>query len=82
MLPRKNYLVILMLISCHIMWGQEAKKEKKWSVDGYVKNLVTIDLIRGFDSTWVENQIHHRLNFKWYPNPKLSGYLEIRNRIF
>ncbi len=76
-------MAILMLVTCyHFTWAQEPKKEKKWSIDGYVKNLVTVDMIRGLDSAWVENQIHHRLNFKWYPTAKLSGFLEIRNRIF
>lgn len=56
--------------------------EKKWFIDGYVKELLTVNMIRGFDSAWVESQIHHRLNFKWYPSSKLSAFVEIRNRLF
>lgn len=58
------------------------EKEKKWSVDGYVKDLLTVNLIRGLDSAWMENQIHHRINFKWFPTSRLTTYVEVRNRIF
>ncbi len=33
------------------------------------------------DSLLMENLIHHRLNFKWYPTHNLTGKLELRNRI-
>jgi len=75
---RRYFLVVTLGLICAMAWGQSEKKEKKWSIDGYVKDLVTIE----FDSGWVENQIHHRLNFKWYPTSNLSGYVELRNRIF
>ncbi|MDH3709789.1 MAG: hypothetical protein OER04_07860 [Cyclobacteriaceae bacterium] len=76
-------LVLSMWCACLPLIGQDSLEvEKKWFVDGYVKDLVTLNLIRGFDSAWVENQIHHRLNFKWYPSSEFSAYVEIRNRIF
>ena len=80
---RRYFLVISFIFSWGATYGQETeKKEKKWSIDGYVKDLITVNIIDGLDSTWVENQIHHRLNFKWYPSSNLSGYVEVRNRIF
>ena len=78
---RRFLLSILAMSFCVVIHGQKSE-EKKWSVDGYVKNLTTVNFIRGLDSAWVENQIHHRLNFKWYPTPNLSGFIELRNRIF
>lgn len=79
-------LAVLCLIGLCLIVPLQAQDttevEKKWFIDGYVKDLITVNLIRGFDSAWVENQIHHRLNFKWYPNEKLSAFVEIRNRLF
>ena len=76
------WLLILLFFHRPACGQEQDRKEPKWYVDGYVKNLVTVSLIRGLDSAWVENQIHHRLGLEWYPNPNLTGSIEIRNRIF
>jgi hypothetical protein len=76
------FLLSLGLFEPGLRAQDSTRTEKKWFIDGYVKDLVTVNMIRGFDSAWVENQIHHRLNFKWYPSAELSAYVEIRNRLF
>ncbi|MEO9964245.1 MAG: hypothetical protein ABJF11_00560 [Reichenbachiella sp.] len=62
------------------MYAQEIEKPKNWQLNGYVKDLMTVNV--GADSTMVDNLIHNRMNFKWYPTEKLNFYFEVRNRIF
>lgn len=59
---------------------QEVEKEKKWQLRGYVKDMVTLNIAA--DSTTLDNLIHNRLNFKWYPTDHFNVYIEVRNRIF
>jgi len=54
--------------------------KRKWLYNGYVKDLLTVNVAD--DSTLVDNLIHNRLNFQWWPKDYLNFYLEIRNRIF
>ncbi|MGE0589919.1 MAG: hypothetical protein AB7O48_15180 [Cyclobacteriaceae bacterium] len=54
--------------------------KRKWQLRGYVKDMVTLNVAS--DSTTVDNLIHNRLNFKWYPTSNFNVYLELRNRVF
>lgn len=56
------------------------EEEKNWTLNGYVKELASFNF--SDDSLVVDNLIHNRLNFKWYPNDNLDIKLEIRNRLF
>ena len=57
-------------------------KEKKWSLQGYVKDMVSVIHLQGLNTTMVDNLVHNRLNFKWFPTSSLNAYVEIRSRIF
>ncbi|MDF9797879.1 hypothetical protein OKW21_003142 [Catalinimonas alkaloidigena] len=81
----------LMLLVCLFSGGgiapliaqeESMKEQKKWSLHGYVKDMVSIMQIDGLENTMVDNLVHNRLNFKWFPAPSLNAYLEIRNRMF
>jgi len=64
-----------------ICWSQEDEnQEKKLQLNGYLKDLVTINVAD--DSTLLDNLIHNRLNLKWYPNDHWTGILELRTRAF
>ncbi|MDH5382304.1 MAG: hypothetical protein OEW75_15725 [Cyclobacteriaceae bacterium] len=78
-------IFLLFFVSFTGIYGQETdsiaqQKEKKWSLHGYVKDMVTFNF--SADSIMADNLIHNRLNFKWYPNDKFTFHLEVRNRIF
>ncbi len=75
-----NYFLLLSLTSLTAFAQEE--EPKKLIVDGYLKDMVTFTKIEEADSTLVENLIHNRLNFEWFPSEKLTGKLEIRNRLF
>lgn len=56
--------------------------EKKLEAGGYLKYMQSVNFIRGVDSMWVDNLLHNRLNFNWYPDANLKVNAEIRSRIF
>ncbi|HSN47722.1 MAG TPA: hypothetical protein VLR29_03080, partial [Flavobacterium sp.] len=49
---------------------------------GYIKNIQNTTFVQKIDSNASTNLIHNRLNFKFNIAPKITGRLEIRNRIF
>jgi hypothetical protein len=79
-----SYIVnILFVLTCFSSFGQETEDEQpKLTVNGYIKDLLTLTYLEGVDSSYTDNLIHNRINFQWYPNSKLTGKLEIRNRLF
>lgn len=60
-----------------------AKKKLKDFVqfNGYLKDL-QVTSFRSADSLSTYGFIHNRLNFHFYPTQKISGAVEIRNRVF
>lgn len=59
---------------------QESPKERKFKLNGYVKNLNGIFLYPDENSMqW--GLLHNRLNSKWTLNSKFTTALEVRNRI-
>ncbi|MBU0487899.1 MAG: hypothetical protein KKA07_11245 [Bacteroidetes bacterium] len=56
------------------------KKEKKCSLNGYVKNMQTV-WFQDFSGNWLtDNLLHNRLNFKWFPRNNIKVVAEARNR--
>lgn len=82
----KNLLLLLLFFPI-LAFGQD-EKPKNWTIRGYVKDLQSVFMltpdIPGFDTTIVnqQNQIHNRLNFKWYISPSFSFKMDLRNRLF
>jgi len=77
----------LVLLATLVAFGQESQEEtqeeaKKLTINGYVKDLLTFTFRQGVDSALTDNLVHNRINIKWYPSAKLTGKLEIRNRLF
>jgi len=62
-----------------LLHAQE-KRPKKAFVNGYVKEMISLNDLR--DSTLVDNLIHNRLNFRWYPTDDLRVYGALRSRLF
>lgn len=81
----RNGLLILFIGLTGILLAQsdslpESPQAKKVFINGYVKNLSGIFIYPGGNSTqW--GLWHQRLNIKWTPKNKITGALEIRNRI-
>lgn len=86
----KRILTFLFCILVFTISAQEEAEPKKWSLNGYVKDLQTLslislpnpltgDLIR---TSAQDNLLHNRLNFAWFPNDNFILKLELRNRLF
>ncbi|WP_215224496.1 hypothetical protein [Echinicola shivajiensis] len=61
------------------IFAQE-EKPKTFFVNGYLKEMISINDIG--DSALVDNLIHNRLNFKWFPNENIRFYGALRTRLF
>ena len=64
----------------------QSNEPKNWELNGYLKNMQSIVLLdfplpTGPKELFLENLIHNRLNFKWYPSANLKFRMDIRNRI-
>ncbi|MCF8297544.1 MAG: hypothetical protein K9J13_08390 [Saprospiraceae bacterium] len=74
---KKIFILIFVLIT---MSTNAQEKEKKWTLNGYVKDMQTA-WVDTASNLITDNLIHNRLNFKWYPNDKFNFTLEARNRL-
>ncbi len=81
-----SYLFLLnLLFNPKSLWAQESdssvvEKVKKWQLHGYLKNMETMSFTN-LNQVNLDNLIHNRLNFKVQLKPKITGVVEIRNRI-
>ena len=56
-------------------------KQKKWSLDGYI-SYMNSNMFDSISKTWViDNQLHNRLNFEWFPSDNFSFVTQLRTRL-
>jgi hypothetical protein len=56
------------------------KAQDKFELNGYLSDMQTI-IFRDFEKEWtIDNLIHNRMNFFWYPMDNLTGTVQFRNR--
>ena len=76
-------VIIILLLSVFVTGGlnaQQQKKERKWSLDGYISFMNT-NMFDTLSKPWmIDNQLHNRLNFQWFPNDKFTFVAQLRNR--
>jgi len=70
------------LILCCLIWFRTsvAQDQPAFEFNGYLSNMQTVMFETLDQNWWSENQVHNRLNFKYYISNHLSFDLEIRNR--
>ena len=81
----KYFLKILLGLCCMPFFLQAqpgVENERKWTLNGYIKQMQTVNMIDGFDSLLVDNLIHNRLNFRWFPESDWEFRMDLRNRVF
>ncbi len=76
-----RYWLVMWILCPLALIAQQEEVDPKFTVGGYVKDMATFNFA-GKDSTLIDNLIHNRINFAWYPTQNLTGKLEFRNRIF
>ncbi|MFV5702572.1 hypothetical protein ACM55F_11930 [Flavobacterium sp. XS2P12] len=79
-----NYIFTTILYFTYTTVVAQADSTKTpWiELNGYIKDMQSTYFIQKIDSNASMNLIHNRLNFKFNISSKISGRLEIRNRIF
>lgn len=75
--------LLFLLLATKVFSQNDTSPKPTWlEFHGYIKDLQTVGFGGGGDSLTSSNLIHNRLNFKVNITPKISGRIEIRNRIF
>lgn len=71
------------MIVAFYCYGQDSMRIKKpWQMSGYLKELVWIRAKKGFNPAYATSLVHNRLQLKWIHSTKLTGRIEIRNRLY
>lgn len=85
-LKKTGWVNILLLSLCLMLPIKAFVQESKVTLNGYVKDLymyyspeISLPGVE-LNDLWINN-IHNRLNFKWYTTSKLTTVVEVRNRL-
>jgi len=71
--------LILNLFVFTSVLGQE-EDDPTWELTGYISDMMSMDWSQ--DTLGVDNLLHNRLNFKWFPNNHFNLYIDARSRVF
>ena len=84
-LKQKNIIIYALLLVHLTVYAQTSDSldiQKKFVVNGYLKDIQSFTLDKNFDSLVTGNLIHNRVNVRWKPTPKLTAAAEFRTRLF
>jgi hypothetical protein len=62
--------------------GAQDSLKNRLQINGYIKDLQSLNFQQNFTNLTTGNLIHHRLNVKWQPVRRITTAVEIRNRLF
>ncbi len=79
---RYYYWIVFGLVLFSLPLRSQEEKPKNWTLQGYVKDLQSVYSIDQIDSYIMDNLIHNRLKFRWYPSDNWTVRVEMRNRLF
>lgn len=76
-------LILGLLVTCQEAVTQDSTGlKKKWTLNGYIKNLQSLSFDKHFDQLLAGDLIHNRINVKWKPTEEMTAAIEWRNRLF
>jgi len=76
----KAFCCAFLVVYSTLVIAQDSNK--KWRLDGYIKEMISLTALQDVDSLMFDNLIHNRLNVFWYPTEKLTLNMEVRTRMF
>ncbi len=77
---KKQSIILFILVFFSFSLQAQQKKEKKWSLEGYI-SYMNSNMFDSISNVWmIDNQLHNRLNFEWFPNNKFSFVAQLRSR--
>lgn len=81
---RFTFLLVVALLGQLPLSSQSAEPPPRWSLNGYLKQMQTGIFIDnpGQASFQLDQLIHNRVNFRWFPNEQWLFRAELRTRIF
>lgn len=80
-----KFLSILLALEClflNLRAQDSTRAQRNWAVNGFVKDLVNLNLPEGWTPATYTNLIHNRLNAKMDFNSQWMARVEVRNRLF
>lgn len=84
--PKQTGIIVYLILFLHMtVYAQTEDSlviQKKWSVNGYLKDIQSLTFDKNFDSLVTGNLIHNRINVRWRPTTKLTAAAEFRTRLF
>lgn len=76
-----SFLGVLILLLAFTQ--SKAQNDRNWEIGGYVKYLQTVTSLSPDSSElYIDNLVHNRLNFNWYPGKNWKVHAGMRNRLF
>jgi hypothetical protein len=79
----RNILINALLLLAFSLNGQDKTIKDVMSLSGYVKNLTTVFIPPGNDTTiFADNLLHNRLDYVWFISDKFTFNTSMRNRFF
>ena len=65
-----------------MVFSQDSAEQKKFTMNGYLKELAAYTVPNDFGGSQFTNLVHNRLNFRYHADQRFSAGLELRNRFF
>lgn len=80
---RRKILLSLFIVFISISYTKaQEDKPKKFAVNGYISSMQSVMAIDSVKELWIaDNLLHNRLNVFWYPTNKITGTIQLRNRL-
>ena len=75
-------IFFLLQISTVIQAQDSTDLPKKFTVNGYIKDLQILNFDKDFKELVTGNLIHNRINIKWKPSERITTATELRNRFY
>jgi hypothetical protein len=73
---------IVLLLMPVLLAAQDSTHVRPLTMNGYIKDMQTLNFSGDFNDLITGNLIHNRLNFRYRPHKNFSAGLEMRNRLF
>lgn len=73
---------IPILFLCTAAAAQDSLKVQRFQLNGYVKDLQSLTWQPNMTNLITGNLIHNRINIKWFPATRITGAMELRNRLY
>ncbi|MEM1318674.1 MAG: hypothetical protein AAGG75_00390 [Bacteroidota bacterium] len=78
---RSLYLILFISGLLSSLSAQE-DTPRNWSLNGYIKDLQSANIVDGVDQLLQDNLLHNRLNFRWYISERWNFRADLRSRVF